>query len=349
MKIGQKDLSNPTQQYVIAEIGVNHEGKIENALKLVEMAKAGGADAVKFQTYKAELIAARDAKPYWDPSEENTETQYELFKKYDSFGIDEYSTIYNHCLQIGIDFASTPFDVGAVSWLNEFVPYFKVASADITNFQLLRAVAKTGKPILLSTGASNLIEIKAAVKELEKNGSAEICIMHCILNYPTDFSNANLNMIKGLAKEFPNYILGYSDHTRPDPNMSILTAAVCLGAQVIEKHFTSDKKLNGNDHYHSMDTSDLQKFVANLKLLNKAFGNESKHFLESEIPARENARRSLHYARTVREGESLREEDFISLRPSTGISPDQIDNFVGKKIKVSKLKFDRVEIGHFEF
>ena len=349
MKLGSKDLSNPTNQYVIAEVGVNHEGNLDTAFKLVEEAKSGGADAVKFQTYKAETIAAPDAKPYWDRTEETTESQFELFKKYDGFGPDEYRMIYEHCMKIGIDFSSTPFDLDAVEWLDEMVPFYKIASADITNFPLIRAIAKKSKPILLSTGASTVEEIGSAIRELENFGNDEICIMHCVLNYPTEAENANLRMIQGLSKIFPTNVIGYSDHTRPDARMLTLTSAVILGAQVIEKHFTLDKFMEGNDHYHSMDRSDLKIFIENLSALNPRMGSESKHFLNSEVPARENARRSLHYVRNVTKGEILKDSDFIALRPATGIPPSEIDKFTGKALKFDRSKLDRVLVGDVDF
>ncbi len=348
MKLGNKELDSESARYIIAEVGVNHEGDLETAYKLIDAAKDGGADAVKFQTYKAESIAATDAVAYWDKNEESTESQFELFKKYDSFGKHEYRKLYEYCASKDIHFSSTPFDLEAVEWLDDLVPFFKVASADITNFPLLRAVGRKGKPVLLSTGASSLSEIKKALFELEKSGAEEICLMHCILNYPTEPANANLRMIQGLKKAFPRYTIGYSDHTRPDENMLTLTIAAELGAQVIEKHFSLDKSLPGNDHYHSMDKQDLKLFIRNLNYLNLIHGVEDKNFLDSEVPARENARRSLHYGRDVESGEVINESDLISLRPATGISPDQIDNFVGKRVKESKSRLERIKLSDFE-
>ncbi|MFM8778046.1 MAG: N-acetylneuraminate synthase family protein, partial [Acidimicrobiaceae bacterium] len=183
--VGQSDLP-----YVIAEIGVNHEGSLETAKLLIESAKRGGADAAKFQTYKAGLIASKFSPSYWDTSQEPTTSQYELFTKYDAFGEAEYKELAAHCKKHEIEFVSTPFDLGAVDMLNPLVRYFKVASADITNPPLLKKVAVTGKPVILSSGASNIDEIDAALTILRSAGAKEICLMHCILNYPTRNENA---------------------------------------------------------------------------------------------------------------------------------------------------------------
>ena len=188
--------------YIIAEIGVNHGCNLKKAKKLIYLAKKGGADAAKFQFYKAEKITSKNSPAYWDLKKEKTNSQYKLFKKYDRFNEKEYVQLQKYCKKIKIDFLCTPFDVDAVKFLKNKVKFFKVSSSDITNFQLLRSVAKTRKPILLSTGASNVKEINRAITYLEKNGSKQISLMHCILNYPTLDSNANLGMIEDLKKNF---------------------------------------------------------------------------------------------------------------------------------------------------
>ena len=242
-----KKLKKP---YVIAEIGVNHECSLIRAKKMIRLAKNGGADAVKFQTYKAETLASRYSPAYWDLKKEKTNSQFRLFKKYDKFGFNDYKILFKFCKKIKIDFLSTPFDLNAVKYLKKLISFYKIASADINNFPLLQSVGKTKKPVLISTGASTIKEIKEAVKILKKNGSKSIAIMHCILNYPTENNNANLGMIKNLKETFKNKVIGYSDHTVPDKHMSSLLFAYTLGAQIFEKHFTDNKSLKGNDHYH---------------------------------------------------------------------------------------------------
>jgi len=319
---------------IIAEIGVNYYDiatkyniSLEAAAKLMIIeAKNAGATAVKFQSYKAEKIAAKDSPSYWDITKEPTTNQYELFKKFDKFGEEEYRQLADFCKVSGIEFMSTPFDLEAVEYLNELVNIHKISSSDLTNVPLLKKVAQSKKPIILSTGASTLEEVKQAVSTLEQAGAKKIILMHCILNYPTINSNANLGMLKDLKRL--GYELGYSDHTLPDDKMLILTTAVNLGCTWIEKHFTLDKTLEGNDHYHAMNAEDLQKFSDNLKLLEEITGSETKNYLPSEEISRLNARRSWVTKGPVKAGTVITEEDIIAKRPATGISPTEV--IVGK-------------------
>ncbi len=331
MVIGDKTVSPHSMPYIIAEVGVNHEGSLSKAKELIDLAHEGGVDAVKFQTYKAERLASKTSPAYWDLGEEPTTSQYELFKKYDSFEAREYELLAEHCQKVGIHFLSTPFDDEAVGFLAPLVPCMKIASADITNVPLLRKVAATGKPVLLSTGASTLAEIDMAVAELEAAGCASLALLHCVLNYPTPYGHAHLNMINGLARAFPHYLIGYSDHTVPDPCMLILTAAYLKGARVIEKHFTFDKTLPGNDHYHAMDVNDLRRFKENLALLGLAEGRKHKAPLPEESLARRNARRSIVLTRPVSPGTILTAEMLTCLRPAFGVSPIHWDKVIGQK------------------
>ena len=282
IKLGKKIISKEKPPYIIAEIGVNHEGSLTMAKKLIYLAKKGGADAAKFQTYKAHLITSKFAKSYWDTKKEKTKSQFELFKKYDLFERKHYKELSNYCKKIKIEFISTPFDIQAVDMLDDLVKFFKISSSDITNFPLLKKVASKKKPIILSTGASTLKEIKKALNFLKKNNCKQIVLLHCILNYPTIDSEANLNMITSLEKNFSNHIIGYSDHTLPSKDMKNITTAYLLGARVIEKHFTINKKLIGNDHYHSMDFKDLKNLNYEIKKLRNIIGNKEKNFLKSE-------------------------------------------------------------------
>jgi N-acetylneuraminate synthase len=341
VSIGNKIINAKTLPYIIAEIGVNHEGSLEKAKELIVLAKEGGTDAVKFQTYKAETLASKNSPAYWDLNQEPTTSQYELFKKFDNFGEREYELLAEYCCKVGIDFLSTPFDDRAVDFLFPLVPCFKVASADITNFPLLRKIAAKGKPVLLSTGASTLAEIDTAIKELERNGCLSLALLHCILNYPTPYENAHLNMIEGLHRTFPNYIIGYSDHTLPDESMLILTASYLKGARIIEKHFTHDKTLPGNDHYHAMNMDDLRRFSANLSLLQKAEGERHKEPLSSETIARENARRSIVLKNAIQKGETLTGDTLTYKRPAFGISPIYWDEVIGRRT-VRKLPEDHI-------
>lgn len=323
--------TNGPNPYIIAEIGVNHEGDFEVAKSMIDSAASAGASCAKFQTYKAETIARVDSPAYWDQAEEPTESQFELFKKFDHLSKSDYENLADHCQRRGIDFASTPFSVEAVSWLAPLMPFIKIASADITNVPLLRKAGSTGKPVIISTGASHLWEIANAIGELEKHGAREVVVMHCVLNYPTTAINANLAMITSIREAFPDKAIGYSDHTHADPQLTALGLAQSLGASVLEKHFTLDKKLSGNDHYHSMDESDLTRFINRIRLERDYIGPaKSKSVIETESSARLNARRSVVSSRFIRKGEILGESNITCLRPGDGISPLMWDEIVGK-------------------
>jgi N-acetylneuraminate synthase len=333
IKFGDRAVGKSDLPYVIAEIGVNHEGSLATAKLLIESAKRGGADAAKFQTYKAGLIASKFSPSYWDTSKEPTTSQYELFTKYDSFGEAEYKELAQHCKKHEIEFVSTPFDLGAVDMLNPLVRYFKIASADITNPPLLKKVAETRKPVILSTGASNIGEIDAALAILRSAGASEICLMHCILNYPTRNENAHLGMLIDLRNRYPELLLGYSDHTLPNEQMTSLVSAHLLGAVVLEKHFTLDKTLPGNDHYHAMDERDLARFQVNVKKVHELLGpTQLKAPIATEEISRLNARRSIVLTRNLKSGQKITQEDLVAKRPGTGISPMSWDDVIGKSV-----------------
>ncbi len=317
--------------YLIAEAGVNHEGDIEKAYMMVEQASKAGADAIKFQTYKAHKLASKNSPAYWDRSKESSRNQYDLFKKYDVFGEKEYISLAKLADENNIDFLSTPFDEEAVDFLDQLVPAFKIASADITNFPLLKSVAGTKKPILLSTGASSLSEIYKAVETILDEGNDQIVLLHCILLYPTPYKHANLGMIKHMAQVFPETIIGYSDHTLPEYMDEVLLTSWMLGAQVIEKHFTHDKSLPGNDHYHAMDYSDIVRFREKLEFLLIIMGQFQKHWLNEESVARANARRSVVADRFIPEGKIIERKDLVLKRPGTGIPAELFDYIVGGK------------------
>tara|TARA_B110000444_G_scaffold90697_1_gene85700 strand:- start:41141 stop:42202 length:1062 start_codon:yes stop_codon:yes gene_type:complete len=341
-KINKFEINEFSKPYLIAEIGVNHEGSIETAKMLIDLAKEGGANAAKFQSYKAELLASKNSPSYWDLSKESNQSQFKLFQKYDNFNPDDYEYLAEYCKKIEIDFLSTPFDSGAIDYLCPLVPAFKIASADITNFPFLKKIGGLNKPTIISTGASTLEEIKNAVKILESSGCSNIALLHCILNYPTDNKNAHLSMISNLMSTFPNKIIGYSDHTLPNRKMSSLILSYVLGARIIEKHFTYDKSLPGNDHYHAMDIDDLKNFNLELNFTIDLLGDlKEKQPIESEKIAIQNARRSIVLKNNIAKDQILSEKDLTYKRPGTGISPEYWDEVVGKKINKS-LKEDQI-------
>jgi N-acetylneuraminate synthase len=318
-----------THPYIIAEAGVNHEGNPDLAKRLIDQALEGGADAIKFQTYKAETLASKHSPAYWDMTKESTDSQYKLFKKYDKFWKPEFEALKKYCDQAGIEFLSTPFDSESADFLNPLMPIYKISSSDITNKPFIEYMCGFGKPILLSVGASTLEEMHDAVSWISACGNP-LALMHCVLNYPTSDANAHLGKIRGLKKEFPAHTIGYSDHTLPY-DMRTLETAWLLGAEILEKHFTFDKTLPGNDHYHAMDKSDLAVFCKNLSRLEQLIGNDEPGYIETEVISRQNARRSLVAAKRIEKGKTIEKSDLTWKRPAHGVSPKFIDQIIGKK------------------
>lgn len=323
--------------FLIGEIGVNFYdiAKKENitpmdaAKLMIKEAKNAGIDAVKFQTYKAEKIASKNSPAYWDLDEEPTTSQFELFKKFDTFGPEEYRELAEYCREIGIMFLSTPFDFEAIDFLDDLMDVYKISSSDLTNIPFIKAIALKNKPIILSTGASTLKEIKEAVNAIEEVSNVDIGLMHCVLSYPTKDEDANLLMIKDIKEQFEGYDIGYSDHTKPDDKMLILTTAYLYGANIIEKHFTLDKTLTGNDHYHAMDVEDVKTFNENIELINKIKGKKVKQPLVCESLSRKEARRSIVASKDIKKGEEITRDNITFKRPGTGISPSKVDEIIG--------------------
>jgi N-acetylneuraminate synthase len=339
IKIGYKKISQDSKPFIIAEIGVNYydvakkQGLtlIDAAKLMIKEAKNAGADAVKFQSYKAEKLASIYSPAYWDTTKEKTKSQHELFKKFDKFGEEDFKELSNFCKKNNIIFMSTPFDFESADYLEKLMPVYKISSSDITNHPFIEYIAGKKKPILLSTGASNIKEIKDAVKVITKTGNKEIVIMHCILSYPTSFADANLGMIKHLKTVFPGHIIGYSDHTPPDENMLVLLTSFLFGAKIIEKHFTLDKKLLGNDHYHAMDPADLKKFLENVNHVVTITGDCKKRLVYAEKNSRKFARRSIVAYGDITKGKIITKDMIAFKRPGTGISPQYYKKIIGKK------------------
>ena len=313
---------------IVAEAGVNHEGSLEIARRLIEDAKEGGADAIKFQTYRANTLASKNSPAYWDTTKEPTLSQYDLFAKHDKFWKSEMEVLKRHCDDVGIEFLSTPFDMQSASFLNDLMDVYKISSSDITNKPFIKFICSFNKPIILSTGASDLWEVQEAVSWIEEFGNPT-ALLHCVLNYPTADENANLGMILGLKSAFPDKIIGYSDHTLPK-DMKVCEMATLLGSEIIEKHFTHDKSLPGNDHYHAMDKVDLKLFLANLNSDFKILGAFKVQAIEQEEISRRNARRSLVASRMIKAGKKIELADLTFKRPAFGISPKLVDDLIGK-------------------
>ena len=313
--------------YLIADIGVNYYdiaqkeeiSTMEAAKLMILEAKKAGIDAVKFESYKTENIISR-----------NFPEQFDLFKKYDEFGRDDFFELSEYCNELQIKFLSTPLDYESADYLDEFMDIYPIASSDLTNIPFIQYIAKKNKPMLLLTGAATLNEVKIAVRAIEEVSTVDIAILHSVLAYPTDYKDANLAMIKDLSQNFPNYEIGYSDHTKPDSNMFVLTAAYNFGADIIEKHFTLDKSLPGNDHSHSMDPEDVMIFKTNIGFLSQIKGMKNKQPLICESLAKRDARKSIVLTKDIKKGDVITSDIISFKRPGIGISPAEIDDVVGK-------------------
>lgn len=324
---------------LIAEIGVNYydiadkEGisLMEAAKLMCREARDAGIHAVKFQTYKAEALASRHSPSYWDTDEEATTSQFELFKKYDSFDEEQYRELSGYCGEIGIGFCSTAFDFESADYLDALQDVYKVSSSDLTNLPFIEYQASKGKTVILSVGAGDLTEISRAVDTIRKVNDKPVVLCHCVLEYPTPYEHANLQRIRTLAQCFPDVIIGYSDHCKPNSSMDVVKTAYLLGASVVEKHFTLDKTLPGNDHYHAMDPDDARRALEGIATIDRLLGNGDLIHLESEQAARSNARRSIVAKGDIAAGTVLSANHLIFKRPGTGISPKDVAMVVGKK------------------
>ena len=320
--------------FIIAEAGVNHNGSMEMALKLIDVAVAAGADAVKFQTFKAEKVIAVNA-PKADYQKETTgsnESQLEMVKKLE---LDEaaHKKLLNHCQEKGIQFLSTPFDLESIDLLNRLgLKMFKIPSGEITNLPYLKKLGALKKRLILSTGMADLGEIEDALDLLTEAGTplGNITVLHCNTEYPTPFEDVNLRAILTIGHAF-GVAVGYSDHT---PGIEVAIAAVAMGATIIEKHFTLDQNLPGPDHKASLEPDELKAMVQAIRNVEKALGTGIKKPSPSEFKNKSVARKSIVAARSIRKGEAFTVENLTIKRPGTGISPMRWDDIL--KMKASR-------------
>lgn len=316
--------------FIIAEAGVNHNGSIKLAKELVEIAKVAGADAVKFQTFKAENVVTKTAQKasYQIKSNSDTESQFDMIKKLE-LSEDEHKELFNYCKLLNIEFMSTPFDMGSIDFLSNLgIKKIKIPSGEITNLPYLIKIAKLGLPTIMSTGMSNIHEIEASLNILLEYGlpKNKITILHCNTQYPTPFEDVNLNAMKTIKDTF-NVNVGYSDHTL---GSEVSISAVAMGASIIEKHFTISKKMKGPDHLASMEPSELMTMVRAIRNIELALGSNSKELTTSEAENLQIARRSLHISKNMKKGEVIKEHDLSIKRPGNGISPMFLYKVIGK-------------------
>lgn len=313
---------------IIAEAGVNHNGSLDMAKKLVDVAKECGADIVKFQTAKLDSLVSKSAHMA-DYQKKNTgveESQKDMLKKL-LLDFDEFVELAEYCKEVGILFLSTPFDIESIHFLNDLQDVWKVPSGEITNYPYLVEIGKTKKKVILSTGMAEMDEIQAAIDVLKKNGTEDITVLHCTTEYPAPIKDVNLNVMNTMRNAF-GCPIGYSDHTQ---GIEVDLAAVALGAIVIEKHFTLDRNLPGPDHKASLEPNELKAMVSGIRKIELALGSSEKKPSEVELKNRLVARKSIVSKTAIKVGDVLTEDNITTKRPGFGINPMRWSEVLGTK------------------
>lgn len=339
-----------TAVYIIAEAGVNHNGKVELARQLIDAAKVAGADAVKFQTFKTEKILTRNTSmaTYQKNNLESEETQYEMVKALE-LSYQDFADLQSYAAEIGIDFLSTPDEEDSLNFLSDELdlPWIKIGSGELTNLPFLRQIAAKRKPIILSTGMSTLGEVERAVQVIREGTTQELVLLHCTTNYPCPVEEVNLRAMQTLKQAF-NLRVGYSDHTI---GSEVPVAAVALGAEVIEKHLTLDKTMNGPDHRASLDTLEFTEMVRQIRGIEKALGNGIKWPNPSEEKIKPLVRRRIVAARELAAGTCLEWRHLSFKRADRGLFVEQADSIIGRFLVtplVSDEPLDWNSVGDFE-
>lgn len=330
-----KKIGNGSPIFLIAEAGVNHNGNIEIAKKMIDLALKAKVDAIKFQTFITDKLVLKTTPKveYQKTSYSDKEDFYDMIKKYE-LTKDDFKRLKKYCIKKGLIFLSTPFDDTSVEWLEEIgVPAFKIGSGDMNNFPLLKQICSKGKPIFLSTGMATLEEVKDSVNYIIQNGIKEIIIFQCTTNYPALYEELNLNVIDTYKREFPSFFIGFSDHSL---GIKASIAAAAKGVKVIEKHFTIDKNMEGPDHKASLNPKELSEWVTAIRNIEKALGNGIKVLTDSERQIAKIARKSIISTTKLEIGDILTEDKITIKRPGTGIPPTEFFTIIKKKLIVRK-------------
>lgn len=328
--------------FIIAEAGVNHNGSLETARRLIDAAAAAGADAVKFQTFKTENLVCRNAKKaaYQMETTGAEESQFDMLKKLE-LTPDMHRELISYCREKNILFLSTPFDLDSLYFLVDCgLATIKIPSGEITNYPLLKEAAKSGRRIILSSGMSTLEEVREAVAVLRTNGGTDITVLHCNTEYPTPFSDVNLRAMQTIKEEI-GISVGYSDHT---PGIEAAVAAAALGAEVIEKHFTLDKKMEGPDHKASLEPDELAEMVRAVRHIEQALGSGKKEPSASEKKNMSAARKSIVAKCGIKAGDIFTEENLTAKRPGTGLSPMLWNQVIGQTSKRDFAADEMIEL-----
>lgn len=314
--------------YIIAEAGVNHNGSFDLACELVGAAKEAGVDCIKFQTFKSRnLVSHLAQKAEYQKKITGDGSQVDMLKKLE-LSYEEFLALKEQCDKIGICFLSTPFDFDSIEFLNSIdMPFWKIPSGEVTNYPYLVALAKTGKPVVMSTGMCEMKEIEKAVRVLRENGTTDVKLLHCNTEYPTPFEDVNLKAMQTMKNTF-NLEVGYSDHTK---GIEVPIAAVALGATVIEKHFTLNRNMEGPDHRSSLEPDELKAMVDCIRHIEMALGTGEKTASESEKKNIAVARKSIVAKTDIKAGELLTEENLTVKRPGTGITPMRWHEVIGTR------------------
>lgn len=314
---------------IIAEAGVNHNGNLELAKKMVKEAKTAGADYIKFQTFVPKSLVSQYAEKakYQQESTGAAETQLQMLQKL-NLSHENFAEIKKCCLEENIGFISSPFDLESIDFLENLdMDFWKIPSGEITNLPYLEAIGKTGKKVVLSTGMCEMIEIQEAIKVLEVNGSSEIVLLHCNTQYPTPYRDVNLKAMSTISNATGKKV-GYSDHT---PGIEVSIAAAAMGAIMIEKHFTLNRNMNGPDHKASLEPHELCEMISAIRHIEKALGNGNKEPSQSEIDNKNIVRKSIVAKCNIKKGELLSENNLTTKRPGNGISPMLWYSVIGTK------------------
>ena len=331
--IGDKLIGDGLPVFVIAEIGVNHNGDLSMARSLVDVAVSAGADAVKFQTFQADRVVTAEAvkAEYQLQTTSRAESQLDMLRRLE-LSTEAHRELQAYCAERNIVFLSTPFDETAADFLNELdVPAFKISSGDLTNSPLLQHIALKGKPVILSTGMSTIEEVIEAISVLRNSGCENVILLHCVSNYPADPAEVNLRAMQTMRTAF-DVPVGFSDHTE---GVEVALAAVALGACVVEKHFTLDRSLPGPDHRASLEPAGLRTLIQGIRKVEKALGNGKKLPTTSELDTAKMARRSLVAARDISAGSILKREMILLKRPGTGLPPTMLESVLGRRIRMN--------------
>ncbi|MBU3181559.1 N-acetylneuraminate synthase [Clostridium psychrophilum] len=329
--IGDKIIGDGNPVFIIAEAGVNHNGDISIAKKMVDKAAFAEVDAIKFQTFKTEKLVTQyaDMAKYQKCNIGKVDSQFNMLKKLE-LSHDNFIEIQEYCKYKKIMFFSTPFDFESAEFLWSIgMKVFKISSGDLTNIPFLDHIAKYHKPIILSSGMASLSEIEEAINAINYLENKDVAVLHCTSNYPAKFENVNLNAINTIKNAF-KIVSGYSDHTE---GIIIPVAAVALGANIIEKHFTLDKRMDGPDHKASLSPDELKDMVTAIRNVEMALGNGIKKFTSSEVDTMKVARKSIVASRYIKSGECIKIVDLDYKRPGTGLSPKFYNYIIGKKTK----------------